>query len=424
MIWRILYNSLFIPLGWLAFQLYGLLNDKARRGIAGRRDLFEKLEAKVSQWKAGAPRVWVHASSMGEFEQAKPIIAMLKQRRPDALVAVTFFSPSGYEHSQKYRDADLISYLPFDSTANARRFVATLKPSAAIVMRYDLWPNHIRALRDAGVPAILANATMRQGGFRNIPLFRGYHRDLYDMLNAVLTVTDRDRDTCLGYGVSRAVVETAGDTRYDQVARRCEESRRKRLIPEGVLGGKTVIVIGSSWEADERLLLPAFGEYCAERPDMLVILVPHEPTEDHLAELESRMEGRLTSIRFSQLVSYAGERVVVVDSVGILVSLYQYAHLVYVGGGFGAGVHNVLEPAVYGVPVMIGPNHGNSNEAVELVAREAIVPVDGEEAVRDGLRRLLSDPALRERMGKTALAFVAERRGATDRILSYLEKLL
>jgi 3-deoxy-D-manno-octulosonic-acid transferase len=424
MIWRILYNSLFIPLGWAVFQLFGLVNDKARRGIAGRRDLFEKLSAKVAGWKAGAPRVWFHASSMGEFEQAKPIITMLRQKRPDVIVAVTFFSPSGFEHSQKYREADLISYLPFDSPGNARRFVATLKPSAAIIMRYDLWPNHVRALRDAGVPAILANATMRRGGLRNIPLFRGYHRELYDMLTAVLTVTDQDRDTCLGYGVSRAVVETAGDTRYDQVARRCEESRRKRLIPEGVVSGKTVIVVGSSWEADERLLLSAFEEYCAERPDILVILVPHEPTEDHLADLEDRMEGRLSSIRFSQLVSYDGERVIVVDSVGILVSLYQYAHLVYVGGGFGAGVHNVLEPAVYGVPVMIGPNHSNSNEAVELIRRDAIIAVDGAGSVSDNLRRLLSDAALREKMGKTALAFVAERRGATARILSSLEKLL
>jgi 3-deoxy-D-manno-octulosonic-acid transferase len=424
MIWRILYNSLFIPLGWLGFRVFGLLNGKARRGIEGRRGLFEQVEAKVSGWKAGSPRVWIHASSMGEFEQAKPIISMLKERRPDVLIAATFFSPSGYEHSRKYREADLISYIPFDSPWNARRFVGALNPTVAVVMRYDLWPNHVHALRDAGIPAILANATIRAGGVRNMPVFRGYYRELYDQLTAILTVTGRDREACLGYGVTRPNVEAVGDTRYDQVARRCEESRKKRLVPEEVLRGKTVIVIGSSWEADERLLLPAFEEYCAERPDILVILVPHEPTEDHLAELEARIEGRLSSIRFSQLVSYNGERVVIVDSVGILVSLYQYAHLVYVGGGFGAGVHNVLEPAVYGVPVMIGPNHRNSNEAMELIARDAVVTVDGDAAVRDALRPLFSDPGLRDRMGKTALSFVNERRGATARIVAYLEKLL
>ncbi len=361
---------------------------------------------------------------MGEFEQAKPIISALKAKRPDVMVAVTFFSPSGYEHSQSYREADLIAYLPFDSGANARRFVELLKPSAAVIMRYDLWPNHVWALRAAGIPAILANATMRTGGFRNFPLFSGYHRELYDALTAILTVTDGDRDTCLGYGVRRVVVETAGDTRYDQVARRCEESRKKRYFPEEMMRGKTVVVIGSSWEADERLLLPVFAEYCAARPDLLVVLVPHEPTPEHLEQLESRMNGGLSSIRFSQIVSYAGERVVIVDSVGILVSLYQYAHIVYVGGGFGAGVHNVLEPAVYGVPVMIGPNHGNSHEAKEMIKRDALIAVAGVDDARAGFGRLLEDPALRERIGRTAFGFVSERRGATAKILSYLEKVL
>ncbi len=424
MIWRLLYNSLFIPLGWLLFRLYGLVNNKARRGIAGRRELFEGIASKVSGWDKVRPRIWFHASSMGEFEQAKPIISALKQKRPDVLIVVTFFSPSGYEHSQSYREADLIAYLPFDSSSNARRFVALVKPSAAVIMRYDLWPNHVWALQVAGIPAILANATMRSGGFRNIPLIRGYHRELYDSLTAVLTVTDVDRDTCLAYGVRRAVVETAGDTRYDQVARRCEESRKKRYFPEEMLKGRTVVVIGSSWEADERLLLPVLAEYCAARPEILVILVPHEPTPEHLEELESRMIGALSSIRFSQIVSYAGEKVVIVDSVGILVSLYQYAQIVYVGGGFGAGVHNVLEPAVYGVPVLIGPNHANSHEAKELIRRDALMAVADSEEIRVALGRLLEDPALREKIGRTALGFVSERRGATAKILSYVEKVL
>ncbi|HLF14098.1 MAG TPA: glycosyltransferase N-terminal domain-containing protein [Bacteroidota bacterium] len=424
MIWRLLYNSLFVPLGWLGFQLYGLVNDKARRGIAGRRGLLDRVGKRVAGWKNSAPRVWFHASSMGEFEQAKPIISMLKQQRPDVIVAVTFFSPSGYENSLTYREADLISYIPFDSPGNARRFVRLLRPSAAVIMRYDLWPNHIWALRAAGIPVILANATMRKSFLRDFPLFGGFQRTLYGSLHAILTVTDGDRDVCLGYGLRNAVVETAGDTRYDQVARRCEESRRKQYFPGDLLRGRTVIVIGSSWEDDEKLLLPALAGYCQQYPEMLVVLVPHEPTLEHLAALESRMNGGLSSIRFSQLVSYAGERVIVVDSVGILVSLYQYAHVVYVGGGFGAGIHNVLEPAVYGVPVMIGPNHGNSHEAKELLGREGIIAVDGAESIAVNLGRLLGDRALRERVGRTALEFVTERRGATAKILSYVEKVL
>ena len=172
---------------------------------------------------------------MGEFEQARPIISALRQKRPDVKIVVTFFSPSGYENSLSYKEADLISYIPFDSPENARRFIGLVRPAAAVIMRYDLWPNHIWALQSAGIPAILANATMRDSPLRNLPPFRGYHRSLYDSLRAILTVTDGDRDLCLGYGVTRAVVETAGDTRYDQVARRCEESRKKKYFPEAML---------------------------------------------------------------------------------------------------------------------------------------------------------------------------------------------
>lgn len=424
MIWRVLYNILFVPFGWLAFQLYGLVNDKARRGITGRRGLFEKIAGTSAGWKDDAPRIWFHASSMGEFEQAKPIITALRQKRPDVKIVVTFFSPSGYENSLTYKEADLIAYIPFDSPENARRFIGLVRPAAAVIMRYDLWPNHIWALQSAGVPAILANATMRDSFFRNLPPFRGYHRLLYDSLRAVLTVTDADRNLCLGYGVTRAVVETAGDTRYDQVARRCEESRKKRYFPETMLRERTVIVIGSSWEEDERLLIPALDLLCEKHPELLVVLVPHEPDLRHLAALEARLNGTLTSIRFSQIVSYDNERVIIVDSVGILISLYQYAGIVYVGGGFGEGVHNVLEPAVYGVPVMIGPNHGNSHEARELVRREGIIAVEDGAGITAQLERLLADAGLRERIGRTALEFVTERRGATAKILSYVEKVL
>ncbi len=424
MIWRILYNCLFVPFGWLAFQLYGLVNDKARRGIAGRRGLFEKLAEKSAGWTSNAPRVWFHASSMGEFEQAKPIISALRQKRPDVKIVVTFFSPSGYENSLSYREADLISYIPFDSPENARRFIGLVRPAAAVIMRYDLWPNHIWALYAAGIPAILANATMRGSLLRNLLPFREYHRSIYDSLRAVLTVTDGDRDLCLGYGVTRAVVETAGDTRYDQVARRCEESRKKRYFPEAMLKDRMVVVIGSSWEEDERLLIPALDALCGKYPELLIVLVPHEPTLPHLASLEAQLNGGLSSIRFSQIVSYDNEKVVIVDSVGILGSLYQYAGIVYVGGGFGEGVHNVLEPAVYGVPGLIGPHHGNSHEAKELVRRKGLIAVEDAAGLRAQLELLLADRGLRERIGRTALEFVTERRGATAKILSYVEKVL
>jgi len=423
-IWRLFYNSVLIPLGWLGFQLYGIVNAKTKRGIRGRRDLFARLIAAAANWKKDAPRIWFHASSMGEFEQAKPIISALKKDFPGLIVVVSFFSPSGYENSLSYREADLITYIPFDSPRNAARFVDLVRPTAAVVMRYDLWPNHIWRLHDEKIPALLVNATMRKNSIRNLPLFRMFHRSLYDALHAILTVSDNDRELFASYGLRAATVETTGDTRYDQVARRCDESKKKRYFPGGVLKGKKVFVVGSSWEEDERLLLPALERLAGAYPGLLTILVPHEPTMRHLADLEARMNGVISNLRFSQIVSYAGEEVVIVDSIGVLVSLYQYADLVYVGGGFGDGVHNVLEPAVYGVPVVIGPNYENSQEAAELRGRGAVMSISDGEELGAALEKLLGDDGLRLRMGRTAGEFIAERRGATDRILSHLSKLL
>jgi len=424
LIWRFLYNTIIIRVAWIGFQLIALVDAKTRRGIRGRRDLFANLASAAAGWKKGAPRIWIHASSMGEFEQAKPIISALKTDIPGLVVVVSFFSPSGYENSLSYREADLVTYIPFDSARNAAEFVKLVNPTAAVVMRYDLWPNHIWRLHDRKIPVLLVNATLRKNSIRNFPLFRTFHRLLYGSLRAILTVSDSDRDLFLSYGPSVARVETAGDTRYDQVVRRCNESRQRRYFPEEALEGKKVLVVGSSWEEDERLLVPVLRDLVAADTGLLTILVPHEPTVAHLTALEERLNGGISSLRFSEIVSYAGENVVIVDSIGVLVSLYQYADLVYVGGGFGDGIHNVLEPAVYGVPVVFGPNHENSQEAVELLARGAVRKISDGEELRAALTELLGDDGLRQRMGRTAGGFIEERRGATAKILSYLHKLL
>lgn len=424
MIWRLVYNGILIPLGWLGFQLYGMVNAKTKRGIDGRRDLFARIAAASATWKKDAPRVWFHASSLGEFEQAKPIISSLKEKVPGLIVVVSFFSPSGYENSLSYREADLMTYIPFDSSANARKFVDVIKPTAAVVMRYDLWPNHVWRLYDQKVPTFLVNATMRRNSVRNFPLFRMFHRALYDSLRGILTVSDKDRELFLTYGLRDASVETIGDTRYDQVARRCEESKKKRYFPEAVLKGKKVFVVGSSWDEDERLLVPVLRSLGKTNPDLLTILVPHEPTTQHLMNLEDRMEGVISNLRFSQIVSYAGESVVIVDSIGVLVSLYQYADLVYVGGGFGDGIHNVLEPSVYGIPVVFGPKYENSQEATELLARGAVMSISDGDELHGTLSTLLGDQVLRQQMGEAAGRFISERGGATGRILSVISKLL
>ena len=421
--WEYLYSFVVIPLLWVLLQLAGLVDRKVRRGIRGRAGLEETLRAQMSSLAPGT-RVWFHASSMGEFEQAKPIIAELKRRHPGTQVITTFFSPSGYDHSRTYRLADVISYLPFDSRAGARMFVETVRPTVAVMVRYDVWPNHIWELQRRGIPAMIANATMRSTTPRRLPVVRSFHHHLYNAIDSILTVSASDVHAFRTFHLTRPSMAAIGDTRYDQVSQRSAEARRKRIIPDRIVGGKKVIVAGSTWPEDEQVLLPAFLRLQSQGNNILLILVPHEPTVSHLEELEADLRGKTTFIRFSGLNEYGGEQVIIVDSIGILLTLYAYAQLAYVGGSFRQGVHNVLEAAVYGIPVLFGPRHRNSQEPLHLVEHGGGFVVNTTEELHRALDNLLNDDSARTVAGDRALKFVQSNIGATKRFLEHLEPYL
>jgi len=423
MIWEFAYNIVLIPLFWLAVRILALFKQKVRRAIRGRRGLFESLAAKTAQLGSG-PRLWVHSSSMGEFEQAKPIISALRQQMPNVKILVTFFSPSGYEHSRTYPLADVISYIPFDSSRNARRFIGLVKPTVAVMVRYDIWPNHIWELHRRKIPVIIANATMRRSTPRRLPILKPFHRHVYNAIDRILTVSPTDVAVFRALGISRPLLEAIGDTRYDQVAARSAEARKRSIIPPGILQGKKVIVAGSTWPEDEAVLLPAFLQMREKLKNLLLIVVPHEPTIDHLEELERQLLGHVRTIRFSALNEYSGEEVVIVDSIGILLVLYASAHLAYVGGSFRQGVHNVLEAAVYGIPVLFGPKHRNSYEPLQLVERGGAFVINDAMELQRTLLNLLDDDVARTTAGDRAAAFVQANLGATKRILSHLEPYL
>lgn len=408
---------------WVLVHIAGFFNGKVRRGIAGRRDLLQKLSVRVQSIEKGK-RVWFHASSMGEFEQAKPIIAELKRRHPDVRVIVTFFSPSGYEHSRKYQLADIISYIPFDSLSSAGAFVECVRPDVAVMVRYDIWPNHIWELRRHGIPTMIANATMSATTPRRFFLSRGFHHHVYNAIDAILTVSESDARAFRTFNLTRPIVEPIGDTRYDQVSSRSVEARKRHIVPGGILEGQKVIVAGSTWPEDEQVIIPAFLQILQASPQTLLILVPHEPTVEHLEEVENELAGKTTFIRFSALNEYAGERVIIVDSIGILLTLYVYAHIAYVGGSFKQGVHNVLEAAVYGVPVVFGPKHANSQEPLKLVEHGGGFVVNDAMELQRTLGNLLQDETARRTSGDRAARFVQSNVGATGRFLQHLEKYL
>lgn len=421
--WKYTYSFLVIPLLWVTLRLLGLVNSKIRRGIKGRDGLFDLLRLQMEQLGEGR-RLWFHSSSMGEFEQAKPIIMALKQRHPDVRIIASFFSPSGYDHSRKYPLADIITYLPFDTKAGARRFIDTIQPDAAVMVRYDVWPNHIWELERRHIPILIANATMRRQSARRIPLVNNFHRHVYNSLTDILTVSREDADIFALFELDRPKIQAIGDTRYDQVSLRSVEAQKRHIMSDSIVKGKRVIVAGSTWPEDESVLLPAMLTLIKEIPNLLFIIVPHEPSIEHIEDVEQHLLGNTTSIRFSALNEYAGERVIVVDSIGILLLLYVYAGIAYIGGSFRQGIHNVLEAAVYGCPVVFGPRHRNSQEPLQLVERGGGFVVNDSNEVYRTFRNLLEDESARATAGARAAQFVQSNVGATGRFLQHLEPYL
>jgi len=421
--WEFTYSFALLPVLWMVLRTLGLFNAKVRRGIRGRTGLFETLASAVAGLPPGE-RFWFHSSSMGEFEQAKPIIAELKRQMPEVRVIVTFFSPSGYEHSRSYQLADVICYLPFDTHRSARKFLDLVRPDAAVMVRYDIWPNHIWELRRRNIPTLIANATMRRATKRRLPLVRSFHRYVYDAIDEILTVSATDIEGFQAFGLRRAALQVIGDTRFDQVSIRSAEAKKRNIIPGAILQGKKVIIVGSSWPEDEAVVLPAVLDLQAGMQNLLTIIVPHEPTLDYLENLEGSLWGKTTSIRFSSLNEYAGEPIIIVDSVGILLTLYHYADIAYVGGSFRQGVHNVLEAAVYGIPVLFGPRHRNSQEPLQLVGHGGAFVVNDSAELERTLGNLLEDDAARRAAGEHAAHFVQAHLGATTRFFEHLRPYL
>jgi 3-deoxy-D-manno-octulosonic-acid transferase len=423
MIWQFFYNVIIVPLMWSVFHLGGFFNDKIRRGIMGRRHLLQSIEAEVRHLSSNH-RIWFHSSSLGEFEQAKPIIAAIKKINPDIIIIATFFSPSGYEHSKSYKPANIISYLPFDSRRQASRFVDIVQPTVVVMVRYDVWPNVLWALKKRNIPTMIANATMKKRSSRKIFLARQFHRSLYDCLSYILTVSNNDRLSFDDFKLSGPIIESIGDTRFDQVKMRRDEAAKKHIFSNRILKGKKIFVVGQSWDADDNVVLPVLFKLQGKMPNLLTILVPHEPTIEHLEQLEYRLEGQTSFIRFSEMNQYKDEKVILIDSVGVLVPLYRYAHIAYVGGSFRQGVHNVLEPAAFAIPVIYGPKHTNSQEAVALAQQGGGFVVDDEKDLYRVLRTLFDNEAKRIEAGKKARQLVEENLGATERFLKYLMPLL
>ena len=425
--WLLLYNIIAVPFMWIAFRILALQNAKIRKGIEGRKSLFDKLESELKKFPENKPRFWIHNSSMGEFEQAKPLIRELKNRLPHCVILVTFFSPSGKEYVKDDHGADILSYMPFDTYLRARRFVALMKPNAAIVIRHEFWPNHLCALKREGIPSVLINASIRHEHTFRYPFILSVYRFLFGCFDAALSVSQETIDIINKYRLCHGTAEVAGDTRYDQVVQRARDAEPVVAPLRQFKGRRSCFVAGSTWPSDEAVLFPALVRLKDRGLLPWVILVPHEPTEEHLEQAEKTLhKSGFSTLRFSDIgkKDAAGCDILLVDRIGLLASLYALGELAFVGGGFGPGVHQVLEPAAFGLAVFYGPRSTNSYEASQLQKRGVGFVVRDTDALSNQLIRFFQNPKQMENLGQKAAAIVKENLGASQRIVTCLEQML
>ena len=388
-------------------KIASLFNKKARLLVRGHKQIFSILEEQTDR---KSTYLWFHASSLGEFEQGRPLIERIHNKHPECRILLNFFSPSGYEVRKDYKGADIVCYIPFDTPHNVRRFLNTIKIEKAFFIKYEFWPNFLRGLNKKGIEIFSVSSIFRD----NQLFFKWYGKGYAKALTYFkhLFVQDRhSKDLLRSIGISN--VSIVGDTRADRVIEVAAASKNYPIIEKFVNGDPTFIA-GSSWPADEELFIP----YFMTKPDWKLIIAPHEIHEEHLAEIEARLKGR-DYIRLSQasLENIKGYDTLIIDCFGMLSSIYRYGHIAYIGGGFGVGIHNVLEAAVFDIPVLFGPNNQRFREAQELKQLKGGFEITDAYSLRILIDKFISNPTALKKAGRAAGDYVRSSSGTSDRIL-------
>ena len=392
----------------LGVFIYSLFNEKVRKMWRGEHESFRIIRERLDP---NAKYIWFHAASLGEFEQGRPLMERIRAIHPEYKILLTFFSPSGYEVRKDYKGADIVCYLPLDTVNNARRFLRTVRPVMAFFIKYEFWYNYLHVLKHRCVPTYSVSSIFR----RDQIFFKWYGRDYARVLSCFTTffVQNEESKLLLGtIGIKNAVV--VGDTRFDRVLQIKEASKQLPLVEAFVSNAEHVFCAGSSWQPDEEIFIPYFNG----RSDWKLIIAPHVIGEEHLAQMMQLLKGRRVT-RYTQTnpEEAAKADVLIIDCFGLLSSIYRYAQVSYVGGGFGAGIHNTLEAGVWGIPVIFGPNNKRFAEAQGLLKCKGGFEIKDVNDFTTLMVHLESEPALLEKSGKAAADYVKSLSGATEKIL-------
>ena len=403
-----MFYNIVIYLYLLGVAIYSLFNEKVRKMWRGERDAFRVLREKVDP---NAKYVWFHAASLGEFEQGRPLMEQLRRERPDLKILLTFFSPSGYEVRKNYEGADIVCYLPLDTITNARRFLRTVRPVMAFFIKYEFWYNYLHILKHRGVPVYSVSSIFRP----NQVFFKWYGWQYSRVLHCFthfFVQNEQSRELLGQIGITE--VSIAGDTRFDRVLHIKEQAKQLPVVEQFVDEAPQVFVAGSSWPPDEEI----FIRYFREHPEWKLIIAPHVIDEPHLQQIEKQLEGRRV-VRYTKAsAGIADAEVLIIDCFGLLSSIYHYGCVAYVGGGFGVSIHNTVEAAVWGVPVIFGPNNQKFQEAQELKACGGGLEISGYDDFARVMDRFAADADARREAGLAAGSYVTGKAGATRMILA------
>jgi len=398
----LLYNSA-IQLYGLIIKIFSLFNNKAKLFVQGRKNIFKKIQKKVDPARSS---IWFHFASLGEFEQGRPLLEKIKSTYPHKQIVITFFSPSGYEIRKNYTLADGVFYLPLDTPSNARQLIAAINPEIAVFTKYEYWYHYFEALHKAGIPLYIISGIFRP----NQIFFKWYgsfNRKILSFVTHFFVQNEESKQLLSQINLQN--VSISGDTRFDRVAENAESPKEFETIKK-FCGNVNTLIAGSTWPADERLL----AELINSNPDWKFIIAPHEIDKGHIDEIVKLIPN---AVKYSALTDQLSDtQTLIIDNIGLLSSIYQYGKMAYIGGGFGVGIHNTLEAAAYGIPVIFGPKYDKFQEAKDLISINAAISINSTQELTNAFSKF----ATHKTAGIEAKNYVNSKTGSTDQIIKYI----
>ncbi|WP_338841298.1 3-deoxy-D-manno-octulosonic acid transferase [Flavobacterium ginsenosidimutans] len=409
-----LYNLTLYIAGFF-LRIVALFSPKIKLFVEGRKNVFSTLEDKI---KPTDKTIWFHSASLGEYEQGLPVIEKIKEKHPSHKIIVTFFSPSGYEVRKNNTVADVTIYLPLDTKKNAKKFMQLVHPELAFFIKYEFWLNYLKELETNKIPTYLIS-----GIFRDNQMFfkwyGGFYRKALKAFTYFFVQNEKSKQKVESLGFNNVIV--SGDTRFDRVNAILERDNSLDFI-QNFKNNQPVIVIGSSWPKDEALI----SEYINQAPENVkFIIAPHNIKPDQISDLQSKITKSTVLFSEKENKDLASYNVFIIDTVGLLTKIYSYGTIAYVGGGFGnPGIHNILEPATFGIPIVIGPNYSNFAEAVSLVELKGCTIISNFKELKGAFDHLLSDNSFFNEKSEICKSFIQNNKGATETIMKIVNKAL